>query len=31
VIGARRERAEQAWLSARETWQGLKETPKFWK
>ncbi len=31
VIGARRERAERAWASARTTWQALQETPKFWK
>lgn len=31
VIGARRERAEQHWTSARESWQALKNTRKFWK
>ncbi|HUF86176.1 MAG TPA: CYTH and CHAD domain-containing protein [Thermohalobaculum sp.] len=30
VIGARRERAERAWASARAAWQALSETPRFW-
>lgn len=30
VIGARRERAEQAWASARADWRALKATPRFW-
>lgn len=30
VIGARRERAEQHWTSARAAWAALKDTPRFW-
>lgn len=30
VIGARRERAERAWDSARAAWAALRDTPRFW-